>query len=92
MILMHVLKHIEQFNLLYKYAVFGKYFSFGKISVCDWLHDIDVDDGKLKVQAQDDEVNFKVLDAMKHPNDKKECFRVNVIDEVCFEAKKQFFN
>lgn len=52
---------------------------------------IDVDDGKLKVQAQDDEVNFKVFDAMKHPNDKKECFRVNVIDEVCFEAKKQFF-
>ena len=35
MILMHVLKHIEQFNLLYKYVVFGKYFFFfGKSSVC----------------------------------------------------------
>ena len=31
MILMHVLKHIEQFNLLYKYAVFGKYFFGGKL-------------------------------------------------------------
>ena len=32
MILMHVSKHIEQFNLLYKYVVFGKYFLFlGKL-------------------------------------------------------------
>ena len=31
MILMHVLKHIDQFNLLYKYAVFGKYFFWEKL-------------------------------------------------------------
>ena len=41
MILMHVLKHIEQFNLLSKYAVLGKKNFGGEIRVCDWLHDID---------------------------------------------------
>nr|KYP31396.1 hypothetical protein KK1_048318 [Cajanus cajan] len=45
---------------------------------------IDVDDGKL-----DDEVNFNVFEAMKHPNDKTGCFRVDVIDEVCLEAQRK---
>jgi hypothetical protein len=30
---------------------------------------IEVDSGKLKVQVQDDEVNFDVFEAMQHPND-----------------------
>nr|KYP35931.1 hypothetical protein KK1_042990 [Cajanus cajan] len=51
---------------------------------------IDVDDGKLKVRVQADEVNFNFFEAMKHPNDKIGCFRVDVIDEVCMEAQRKF--
>jgi len=40
---------------------------------------IDVDKGRLKVCAQDEEVNFNVFEAMKYSNDHKECFRVDMI-------------
>ncbi|XP_019414558.1 PREDICTED: uncharacterized protein LOC109326315 [Lupinus angustifolius] len=43
---------------------------------------IDVDDGKLKVSGQDDEVNFNVFEAMHPPNDKQHCFRVDVGEEL----------
>jgi len=33
---------------------------------------IDVDKGKLKVCAQDEEVSFDVFEAMKHPSDAKD--------------------
>ncbi|XP_019433481.1 PREDICTED: uncharacterized protein LOC109340284 [Lupinus angustifolius] len=39
---------------------------------------IDVDEGKLKVGGQDDEVNFNVFEAMHPPKDKQHCFRVDV--------------
>ncbi|XP_019462960.1 PREDICTED: uncharacterized protein LOC109361886 [Lupinus angustifolius] len=39
---------------------------------------IDVDDGKLKVRVEDQEVNFNVFEAMQHPRDKQHCFRVDV--------------
>ncbi|KAK7401104.1 hypothetical protein VNO78_12418 [Psophocarpus tetragonolobus] len=48
---------------------------------------IDVDDGNLKVRVQDDEVNLDVFEAMKHPSDKKECFRIDVLDEIYMEAQ-----
>nr|KYP43990.1 hypothetical protein KK1_034512 [Cajanus cajan] len=51
---------------------------------------IDVDDGKLKVRVHGDEVNFNIFEVMKHPNDKKDCFRVDVMDEVCLEAGRKF--
>ncbi|XP_020236625.1 uncharacterized protein LOC109816146 [Cajanus cajan] len=51
---------------------------------------IDVDDGKLKVRVHGDEVNFNIFEAMKHPNDKKDCFRVDVMDEVCLESERKF--
>jgi len=44
---------------------------------------IDVDKGKLKVCAQDEKVSFDVFEAMKHPSGAKECFRVDVLNEVC---------
>jgi len=50
---------------------------------------IDVDDGKLKVKVQDDEVNFNVFEAMQHPKDKKQCFRMDVIDEIFLSSRKQ---
>jgi len=40
---------------------------------------IDVDKGRLKVCAQDEQVSFNVLKAMKYSNDQKECFRLDVI-------------
>jgi len=46
---------------------------------------IDVDKGKLKVCAQDEQVSFDVFEAMKHPSGAKEYFRVDVLDEVCAE-------
>jgi len=42
---------------------------------------IDVDKGKLKVCVENEEVSFNVFEAMKHPNDKRDCFRLDVIDE-----------
>ncbi|XP_068498131.1 uncharacterized protein [Phaseolus vulgaris] len=53
---------------------------------------IDVDKGKLKVCVQDEEVSFNVFEAMEYSNDQKECFRVDVIDDICFETKKKMFN
>ncbi|XP_020203266.1 uncharacterized protein LOC109788842 [Cajanus cajan] len=38
---------------------------------------IDVDDGKLKVRVNDEEVSFDVFDAMHYPKDKSSCFRVD---------------
>ncbi|XP_047180403.1 uncharacterized protein LOC124847056 [Vigna umbellata] len=49
---------------------------------------IDVDDGKLKVRVQDDEVNFNVFEAIQHPKDKQQCFKMDVVDEICLSTKK----
>ena len=48
---------------------------------------IDVDKGKLKVCVQDEEVSFDVFEAMKHPSGARECFRVDVLDEICTEQQ-----
>ncbi|XP_014490641.1 uncharacterized protein LOC106753353 [Vigna radiata var. radiata] len=50
---------------------------------------IDVDDGKLKVRVQDEEVNFNVFEAMSHPSDEGECFKVDVLDEVCTRVGRE---
>nr|KYP77135.1 Retrovirus-related Pol polyprotein from transposon 17.6 [Cajanus cajan] len=49
---------------------------------------IDVDDGKLKVRVNDEEVNFDVFDAMHYPKDKNSCFRVDVIDGLIEDTRK----
>ena len=49
---------------------------------------IGVDDGKLTVSVQDDEVQFNVFEAMKHPKDKRECFRLDVLDEVISDTRR----
>jgi len=41
------------------------------------------------VCAQDEEVSFDVFEAIKHPSGAKECFRVDVLDEVCAEQEKR---
>ena len=49
---------------------------------------IDVDDGKLTVRVQGDEVQFNVFEAMKHPKDKGEYFLMDVLDEVISDSRK----
>ncbi|XP_019465334.1 PREDICTED: uncharacterized protein LOC109363524 [Lupinus angustifolius] len=43
---------------------------------------IDVDDEKLKVRVEDQEVNFNGFEAMQNQRDKQHCFRVDVIDDL----------
>ncbi|XP_057426208.1 uncharacterized protein LOC130719607 [Lotus japonicus] len=50
---------------------------------------IDMDIGKLKVRVQDDEVQFDLYEAIQHPKDKGQCFKIDIIDEVCREADKK---
>ncbi|XP_014499234.1 uncharacterized protein LOC106760294 [Vigna radiata var. radiata] len=44
---------------------------------------IDVENDKLKVRVQDEEVNFDVFQAMSHPKYDKACFQVDIVDELC---------
>ena len=43
---------------------------------------INVDNDQLKVRVQDDEVNFNIFEAMKHLIDKKDCFRMVILDSL----------
>nr|KYP40388.1 hypothetical protein KK1_038280 [Cajanus cajan] len=53
---------------------------------------IDLDDGKLKVRVQDEEVNFNVFEAMKFPKGNKDCFRIDVLDDLYLETQSNFKN
>jgi len=53
---------------------------------------IDVDKGKLKICVTDEDVSFNVFEAMKHPNDKKDCFRLDVLDEKYRRVQKGLGN
>ncbi|XP_017434775.1 uncharacterized protein LOC108341624 [Vigna angularis] len=50
---------------------------------------IDADDGKLKLRVQVEEVNFKVSEAMSHPNDDEACFQIDVLEEVCMSVERK---
>src|ERR1051325_3921746 len=47
---------------------------------------IDIDDGLMKVRVQDEEICFNLFEAMKHPMDKKDCFKIDVIEEATQEV------
>jgi len=53
---------------------------------------IDVDKGKLKVCVQGEEVSFDVFEAMKHPADTKECYRLDVLDKIYTKHKRSIFS
>ncbi|XP_020203614.1 uncharacterized protein LOC109789139 [Cajanus cajan] len=53
---------------------------------------IDMDDGKLNVRVQDEEVNFNVFEVMKFPKGNKDCFRIDVLDDVYLETQSNFKN
>jgi len=38
--------------------------------------------------VENEEVSFNVFEAMKHPNDKKDCFRLDVLDEEYSRVQK----
>jgi hypothetical protein len=50
---------------------------------------IDVDNGQLKVRVEDDEVNFDLLEAMRHLKDNKSAFRVDVVDKAKLLGKQE---
>nr|KYP35333.1 hypothetical protein KK1_043639 [Cajanus cajan] len=51
---------------------------------------IDMDDGKLKVRVQDEEVSFNVFETTKFPKGNKDCFRIDVLDDVYLETQNDF--
>jgi hypothetical protein len=50
---------------------------------------IDIDDGLMKVRVQDEEVTFNLFEAMKHPNDKHDSFRIDATEEEIVEVANQ---
>jgi len=40
---------------------------------------IDIQQGKLTLRAQDDEVTFNVFEAMKYPMDNEDCSRIDIV-------------
>ena len=50
---------------------------------------IDVDDGLMKERVQNEEVCFNLFEAMKHSNDKGDCFKIDVTEEAIFEVTSQ---
>jgi len=41
--------------------------------------------------VQDEEVSFDVFEAMKHPIDQKNCFRMDALDELYLENHREIF-
>lgn len=50
---------------------------------------IDIDDGLMKVRVQDEEVTLNLFEAMKHPNDKYDSFRIGATEEEIIEVANQ---
>lgn len=55
-------------------------------TVCMMIY---IDDGLMKVRAQDEEVSLNLFDAMKHPKDKVTCFRIDTIDDEVIKVQEQ---
>nr|KYP32094.1 hypothetical protein KK1_047295 [Cajanus cajan] len=51
---------------------------------------IDMNDGNLKVRVQDKEVSFNVFEEMKFPKVNKDCFRIDVLDDLYLETQNDF--
>ena len=43
---------------------------------------IDVHKGELRLRVQDEEVTFKVFNAIKHLHDNNSCFKIDVIEAI----------
>lgn len=51
---------------------------------------IDMDDGVMKVRAQDEEVSFNLFGAMKHSKDKNDRFRIDAMEESVMKIQEHF--
>ncbi|XP_014503218.1 uncharacterized protein LOC106763559 [Vigna radiata var. radiata] len=52
---------------------------------------IDIDDDHLKVRLHDETITFNVVEAMQHPRDIGNCFRVEVLDDVVEKVKNHMY-
>ncbi|PNX69605.1 hypothetical protein L195_g064509, partial [Trifolium pratense] len=43
----------------------------------------------MKVRVQDVEVSFNLWEAMKYPNEKDTCFKLDATDEAILDVRKQ---
>jgi hypothetical protein len=50
---------------------------------------IDYDDGLMKVRLDNEEISFNLHDAMKNSKDKGACFKVDALEEVIMDTRKQ---
>ncbi|XP_019433745.1 PREDICTED: uncharacterized protein LOC109340493 [Lupinus angustifolius] len=46
---------------------------------------IDMENGKLIVRVENDEIRFDIFKAMHHPRDKGQCFQIDNLEEICSE-------
>ncbi|MCI01180.1 hypothetical protein A2U01_0022205, partial [Trifolium medium] len=49
---------------------------------------IDLEDGTLTLKVYDEVVKLNVLEAMKHPKEKEECYRVDILNSIIEEQIK----
>jgi len=50
---------------------------------------VDVDEGKFKVRAQDDDVTFNIFDDFENSNSEKDCLQTDTTKEVFPKTKEQ---
>jgi len=50
---------------------------------------IDVQQGKLTLCMQDEEVSFNIFKAMKYPSNNDECYHIDIVDKVMTEIFKE---
>ncbi|XP_019434435.1 PREDICTED: uncharacterized protein LOC109341067 [Lupinus angustifolius] len=44
-----------------------------------------MENGKLIVRVENDEIQFDIFKAMHHPRDKRQCFQIDILEEICSE-------
>jgi len=67
-------------SIKYLYGVVGDVLI--KVDKFTWQVIVDVDEGKLKVRAQDDDVTFNVFGGLKHSNTGKDCLKIDAAKEI----------
>jgi hypothetical protein len=50
---------------------------------------IDVERGELMLRFQNEQVIFNIFEAMKHRNENPQCYRVDVVEEIVEDVKKE---
>lgn len=53
---------------------------------------INVDNGKMKVRVQDEEIDFNIFVVMNHSKYKRICFKIDATEEAVVDVEKQLHN